>query len=189
MFAQAANPSASFADTHKMFSNPRTPDKLIELTLTLEQLSVTHEIDQTIVRSIQDEYMRTRYEEIPVKIPIKAGWKSGTKITFEKHGDQTALLGSGNVVFVINEAKHPFYKRKGDNLHCKVEINLHQALNGGEFRFKDLISGTSKRCTFDRLPTSQAETVITGHGMPLLKNPTQRGNLIVKFIINFTAGK
>lgn len=52
---------------------------------------------------------------------MKAGWKDGTKITFEREGDE---LGPGamaaDVVFTIKTKPHDRFTREGDDLHYEV---------------------------------------------------------------------
>lgn len=51
------------------------------------------------------------------EIKIKAGWKDGTKITFEREGDE---LGPGSVpadvVFTVKAKPHDRFSREGDDL-------------------------------------------------------------------------
>jgi DnaJ family protein B protein 4 len=55
------------------------------------------------------------------EIQVKAGWKDGTKITFEGEGDE---LGPGSipadVVFVVKAKPHDRFTREGDDLHYEV---------------------------------------------------------------------
>lgn len=185
MFSQAAaNPSSSMAD-HKMFDNPRTPDRIIDLPLSLEELCYSHQIQYKLVRTCQNEYGQITEEIVTIEIPIKAGWKAGTKITFEKMGNSTFLLGPGNVIFVVSQKEHFYFKRKGDDLVIRIKLSYLQAVNGGEFKFKDILNGTLHKCTFQPLLSSKSTTLINGYGMPLVKNPQHRGDLIVKFTIYF----
>jgi hypothetical protein len=49
-------------------------------------------------------------------IDIKPGWKAGTKITFKDEN-------IGTVIFVIEEKKHPIFKRIDSDLRYKYKIN------------------------------------------------------------------
>ena len=56
------------------------------------------------------------------EITIKAGWKDGTKITFEREGDQTPGVVPADVVFVIKTKPHDRFTREGDDLHYEVSV-------------------------------------------------------------------
>lgn len=61
------------------------------------------------------------------EIKIKAGWKDGTKITFEREGDETGP-GSvpADVVFTIKAKPHDRFTREGDDLVYEVGcLRLH----------------------------------------------------------------
>lgn len=52
----------------------------------------------------------TRIEDKVLTINIKPGWKSGTKITFPKEGDQHPGRVPADIVFVIKDKHHPKFK-------------------------------------------------------------------------------
>lgn len=54
------------------------------------------------------------------EIAIKAGWKDGTKITFEREGDELQGQIPADVVFTIKTKPHDRFRREGDDLHHEV---------------------------------------------------------------------
>lgn len=52
----------------------------------------------------------SRVEDKVLTINIKPGWKSGTKITFPKEGDQHPGRVPADIVFVIKDKPHPKFK-------------------------------------------------------------------------------
>ena len=56
------------------------------------------------------------------EIVLRAGWKDGTKITFEREGDQSSnpAIIPADVVFVIKTKPHDRFVREGDNLIHEV---------------------------------------------------------------------
>lgn len=49
----------------------------------------------------------TKQEKI-LEINVKPGWKSGTKITFEKEGDEMdPSVEPADLVFILEEKPHP----------------------------------------------------------------------------------
>ena len=54
------------------------------------------------------------------EITVKAGWKDGTKITFEREGDHSAGVVPADVSFVVKTKPHDRFTRVGDDLHYEV---------------------------------------------------------------------
>ncbi|GAV61179.1 hypothetical protein CFOL_v3_04707, partial [Cephalotus follicularis] len=65
-----------------------------------------------------------------LKIKLKPGWKKGTKITFEGKGDERPGYLPADIIFLIEEKRHPLFKRRGDDLEIAAEIPLVKALTG-----------------------------------------------------------
>ena len=65
-----------------------------------------------------------RKEEKVLTINVKPGWKSGTKITFQREGDQAPNKIPADIVFIIRDKPHPHFKREGSDLKhtCKVTL-------------------------------------------------------------------
>jgi len=168
---------------HKMFGQARMPDRCVDLELTLEQLCHAHTVRCTIQRRVEDEWQRSTTHEVPVEIPVKAGWRAGTKVTFEAHGDETFLRAAGNVVFVVKELPHGVYRRRGADLRMRATISLEQALSGGSVEFIDIVSGARRRTSFGPLASSTETLRVPKYGMPVLNSDNERGELIVKFRI------
>lgn len=57
--------------------------------------------------------------------------EEGQKVTFTGEGDQAPGIIPGDIVIVIEEKPHPFFKRTGQDLYCEVKIDLVTALCGG----------------------------------------------------------
>ena len=51
-----------------------------------------------------------------MKIEVKPGWRKGTKITFEGVGDEKPGYLPADIVFLIDEKKHPLFRREGNDL-------------------------------------------------------------------------
>lgn len=61
---------------------------------------------------------------------VQKGWKKGTKIRFEKEGDQGYGIIPADIIFELHEKPHPRFKRDGDNLHYTVDVSLLESLTG-----------------------------------------------------------
>jgi DnaJ family protein A protein 2 len=64
--------------------------------------------------------------------------QDGQKITFTGEGDQAPGIVAGDIIIVIEEKPHPFFKRKQEDLFCTATIELSTALCGGHFHIKHL---------------------------------------------------
>ena len=67
-----------------------------------------------------------RKEEKVLTINVKPGWKSGTKITFQREGDQAPNKIPADIVFIIRDKPHPHFKRDGADLKHIGKITLRE---------------------------------------------------------------
>ncbi|XP_061337159.1 uncharacterized protein LOC133284185 [Gastrolobium bilobum] len=124
-------------------------------------------------------------EEEILKIEVKPGWRKGTKITFEGVGDEKPGYLPADIVFLIDEKKHPLFSREGNDLEICVEIPLVDALTGCSIPIP-ILGGENMTLSFENIVIYPGyEKVIQGQGMPNPKNNGKRGDLHVKFLIDF----
>lgn len=72
-----------------------------------------------------------KQRDVSLKIP--AGVDTGIKLRVSGEGEAGDFGGPpGDLYVVINVIPHPFFKRKGNDLHCEVPISFIQAALGGE---------------------------------------------------------
>ncbi|KAI1904461.1 hypothetical protein AGOR_G00005880 [Albula goreensis] len=121
-----------------------------------------------------------------LEVHIDKGMKDGQKITFHGEGDQEPGLEPGDVIIVLDQKDHPVFQRQGDNLIMKMEIKLVEALCG----FKKTIRTLDDRVLIITSPAGQVIKhndikCVQGEGMPLHRDPYERGQLIVQFIVEF----
>ncbi|XP_073999970.1 dnaJ homolog subfamily B member 1-like isoform X2 [Rhodnius prolixus] len=130
-----------------------------------------------------DGYFRT--EDKVLTINVKPGWKSGTKITFLREGDQSRNKIPADIVVIIRDKPHPFLKREGSDVRYTAQVTLKEALCGV---FLELPSLTERKLTLNMkndIINPQTVKRFVGEGLPLPKQPTQRGDLLVSFDIIF----
>lgn len=121
-------------------------------------------------------------EEV-LTIEIKPGWKNGTKITFpEKGHDVERGVIPADVIFIIDEKPHSFFKRDGDDLVVTQNISLAGALTG-HTALMTTLDGRNLRVSIDSIIGPTHEEVVKGEGMPIQKEQGKKGNLILKFNI------
>jgi DnaJ family protein B protein 4 len=117
-------------------------------------------------------------------IDVKPGWKAGTKVTFENEGDEYPGIIPADLIFVLEEKPHPYFVRDGNDLIYTANINLLQALTGVKLTIPTL-DGRNLTVKIRDVITPEYTHIIPGEGMPISKNPSQKGNLIIKFKIAF----
>ncbi|QCD76458.1 DnaJ-like protein subfamily B member 4 [Vigna unguiculata] len=166
-------------------SRRKPPDVETKLHCTLEDLCFGCKKKIRITRDvIKDPGVIVQQEEV-LKIEVKPGWRKGTKITFEGVGDEKPGFLPADVIFVIEEKKHPLYTRDSDDLELCVEIPLVDALTGCSIPIP-LLGGENKALAFENTIIYHGyEKVIKGQGMPNAKKNGSRGDLRVKFLIDF----
>ncbi|KAM8960337.1 dnaJ homolog subfamily A member 4-like isoform 1-T1 [Pelodytes ibericus] len=121
-----------------------------------------------------------------LEVHIKKGMKDGQKIVFHGEGDQEPGLEPGDVVIVLDQRDHEVFQRQDDNLIMKLEIHLVEALCG----FQKTINTMDGRILL--IKSSPGDVIKHGHvkcvqneGMPLQRDPFEKGLLIIQFVVNF----
>ena len=118
-------------------------------------------------------------------IDIKPGWKAGTKITFPKEGDQKPGIIPADIVFVIGDKPHQYFKRDpNNNLLYSAKVSLRDALVGCFVQIPT-IDGRVLSVQVNEVIQPGTQKRIPGEGLPLPKNPNQRADMIVSFDIEF----
>lgn len=116
-----------------------------------------------------------------LEIPVKPGWKAGTKVTFEKEGDELPGVIPADIIFEIEEKPHDRFRRDGKDLHYTSKIDLNTAYTGGKVNVRHL-DGRNVTATFGKLKSSGETVTIIGEGMP---SKTGKGDLVVHFDVLF----
>lgn len=114
---------------------------------------------------------------------MRPGWKAGTKITFTEKGDEKPGIIPADIVFVVEEKPHARFRRDGNNLTHTARLTLADALCGTVLRLQTLDDRTIELPLAGVTPQSMKRVV--GEGMPIAKTPGTRGDLYVKFEIEF----
>lgn len=124
-------------------------------------------------------------EEI-LTIEIQPGWKKGTKITFPEKGNEQPNVIAADIVFIIDEKPHSIFTREGNDLVVtqKISVAEGEALKSYTFQLVTL-DGRGLTISIDNGIDPNYEEVVVGEGMPISKNPSQRGNLRIKFNVTF----
>ncbi|HEB65852.1 MAG TPA: J domain-containing protein [Chloroflexi bacterium] len=137
--------------------------------------------EQPVTISLAEAYQGTTRSfdvdgrRLEVKIP--AGARTGTKVRVP--GAIRDASGQTHDLYLrVEVADDPRFKRKGHNLHTTVPVDLYTAVLGGEVTVPTpagslvltIPPGTQPGQTFR----------LRGRGMPHLKDPSRRGDLLAK---------
>lgn len=155
-----------------------------KLLCSLEELYKGSSRKMKISRSIADASGKSMPIEEIVTIDVKPGWKKGTKITFPEKGNEQLGVTPADLVFVIDEKPHELFKRDGNDLIMTKKVSLVEALTGCSFSLGTL-DGRTLNVNVSEVIYPGYEKVVPKEGMPVAKEPGRRGNLRIKFDINF----
>ena len=117
-------------------------------------------------------------------IDVKPGWKEGTKIKFAREGDELSPNVFQDIEFVLKEKPHEYFKREGNDLVVCITIPLIQALTGYK-KTITLLNGKKISISNNFLPSPRHVERLPGRGMPDQKNPDIKGDLLLKFDVQF----
>jgi DnaJ-class molecular chaperone len=97
-----------------------------DLYVTLEEIAKGTTKKMKISRRVLQPDGATKKEDKVLTINIKPGWKAGTKITFQKEGDQGTHKIPADIVFIIRDKPHQHFKREGSDLRYSAKVSLRQ---------------------------------------------------------------
>lgn len=121
-----------------------------------------------------------------LEVHIDKGMKDGQKITFHGEGDQEPGLEPGDIIIVLDQKDHPVFQRQDNNLIMRMNIKLVEALCG----FRKTIQTLDNRTLV--ISSQPGEVIkhndvkcVMNEGMPLYKEPYERGQLTIQFQVEF----
>ncbi|XP_020238956.1 dnaJ homolog subfamily B member 4 [Cajanus cajan] len=156
-----------------------------KLVCTLEELYRGCKRKLRISRTVPHEFGKLKTVEEVLKIDIKPGWKKGTKITFPGKGNQQAEnTAPDDLIFVVDEKPHAFFKRDGNDLVVTQKILLLEALVGKTLNMTTL-DGRELTIEVTKVVKHGYVLVVPNEGMPISKEPGKKGNLRIKFDVMF----
>lgn len=170
--------------SNKPFQQQQKPEQLHHtLSIPLESIYSGTVKKVRITKKILDASGQHLSISKDLEINVKPGWKDGTKITFEKEGDEVQPGVAQDVVFEIKAKPHDKFTRDNDDLIFTHDVDLVDAIEG---------SFTFTLTTLDNRELQVIETnfspnrvkIMSGEGMPNNKKRT-RGDLRIKYNIIF----
>ncbi|CAK7207683.1 Molecular chaperone (DnaJ super) [Sporothrix eucalyptigena] len=153
------------------------------LPVSLEEMFNGTTKRMKIKRKMYDDNGKRTTTDTVLEVPIKAGLKKGSKIRFKGVGDQEEG-GQQDLCFIVEEKKHALFTRDGDDIIANVDLDLKEALTGWK-RTVSTIDG--KQINLDKSGPTQpgSSDSYPSLGMPISKQPGQRGKFIIKYNVKF----
>ena len=121
-----------------------------------------------------------------LEVHVDKGMKDEQKITFRGEGDQQPDVETGDVIIVLQQKAHDLFQRTGNDLFLPLTISLTEALCGFVYNLKHLDGRhIILRSKPGEVLTPGSVKGIKGEGMPIYRNPFEKGNLYIKFNVEF----
>lgn len=113
-----------------------------------------------------------------LELRIPAGVRSGSRVRMRGEGMPGPGGGApGDLFLVVEVAEDPRFERRGDDLHARLPLTLTTAVLGGEAQVETLDGPVTM--TIPAGTQNGRRFRLSGKGMPKLKDPKQRGDLLV----------
>ncbi|VDP14254.1 unnamed protein product [Soboliphyme baturini] len=128
---------------------------------------------------------KMRTEDKLLTVTVKPGWKAGTKVTFPREGDHNENRVPADIVFIIKDKPHPYFRRDGADIYYTAKISLKDALCGVSLKIPTLEPSVTVPMNIFEVIKPKAVKRIPGQGLPMPKQANKRGDLLVTFDIRF----
>lgn len=141
--------------------------------------NIEHPVEITLEEAFSGTQRVLSMDNRRIEVKIPPGVRTGSKVRVAGEGYPGAAGGSaGDLFLVVQVAPHPLFERKDDDLLTETTVNLTTAVLGGEATVATL---TGKATLNIPAGTQPGQLIrLRGQGMPHLREPSQRGNLLVK---------
>ena len=139
-----------------------------------------HPVEITLEEAFQGTQRVLSIDNRRIEVKIPAGVRTGSRVRVAGEGGP-GMNGApaGDLSLAVQAEAHTAgIQRDGDDLQCEVPVNLYTAILGGEMAVTTLTGKASLRIPAG---TQSGQTFrLRGQGMPHLRDPQKRGNLLVK---------
>jgi DnaJ homolog subfamily B member 4 len=126
-------------------------------------------------------------EKKKFKIPIKKGWKEGTRITYRNCGNEDDKTLPGDIIFIIKEETEDNWIRINNDLKHTIQLSYYDASHGIDYKIKH-VSGHLIPFEITPLKSSKDVIILKNLGMPI-KDTDIYGNLIIDFDIQINSNR
>ncbi|XP_073051825.1 uncharacterized protein [Primulina eburnea] len=174
----------NYSDGNVVNMLKKPPPVESKLPCSLEDLYTGSTRKMKISRQVVQANGRLVQETEILTIDIKPGWKKGTKITFQDKGNEQLNQHPADLVFVIDEKPHEIFRRDGNDLLMNYNVTLAEAIGGLTVEAKTL-DNRGLLIPVNEIISPGYEVLVSGEGMPIAKEPGNRGDLKIRFDIKF----
>jgi curved DNA-binding protein len=149
---------------------------------------IEHALQVTLDEAFHGTTRQLQWEDgrvITAKIP--RGVKSGSRVRLSGQG-QPGQAGSsaGDLYLIIEMLPHPTFDRDGDDLRVKLPVPLYTVVLGGKVEVSSL--DRNVKLTIPAETANGKQFRLRGLGMPKLRQPDQRGDLLVTIDVQLPKG-
>jgi curved DNA-binding protein len=141
--------------------------------------------EQPVTITLQEAYegatrlLETGGRRVQVKIP--AGAKTGTKVRVSGGAPD-----GSDLYLKVETQNDPRFEREGYDLYAPVSVDVYTALLGGEVEVPTMTGKVKLTIPAGTQPEQKIR--IAGRGMPQLRNPQLKGDLIVQVKVRVPKG-
>jgi DnaJ family protein A protein 2 len=120
------------------------------------------------------------------EVPVDKGMQDGQKITFRGESNAEPSAETGDLIVVLQQSEDDVFTRNHDDLFMSHTLNITEALCG----FKLVVQHLDGRSLVvaqkpGEILAPGSIRAVPNEGMPIYKNPYEKGNLYIKFDIKF----
>ncbi len=123
-------------------------------------------------------------ETVKLKINIEKGMQENEKIILYEESHKEPNVKPGDVIVVLKQKTHKLFHRSKNDLLHNMSINFIEALCGFQKTLQTLDNRTLLVQSSYTLKQDEL-SYIKNEGMPSKENPSLKGNLILKFDIEY----
>ena len=160
--------------------NKKNPPVIHDLYLTLENVLNGCNRRAKIHRKLFNKEQPVEDKIVTIKIP--KGTKAGHEFVFRECGDEMPGTIASDVIFRIADQKHRLFKRQDANIEYNVTITEKEAFEENIITIPTL-EKLDIPFTLNKYIKDGSTWVIGNRGLPFAKDPTKRGNLVIKFTV------
>ncbi|KAJ2710110.1 DnaJ-like protein xdj1 [Coemansia spiralis] len=125
-------------------------------------------------------------EKDAVEVSIEPGMADGQRITLYGKGDQRPGHEPQDLVFVLHQEPHSEFRRVGDDLSARAQVDLSEALCGFSRVLLTHVDGRQIVVSHRSGVLRPGDVLcVQGEGMPVEKRPRRRGDLFIVLDIVF----
>lgn len=137
---------------------------------------VEYDVDISLYEAFTGTRRTLQFEDgRKIEASIPPGVKTGSKIRL------SGQAGGADLYLMVKVLPDPVFKRRGDDLHMDVKVDLYTAILGGELGVNTMTKPI--RMIIPEGSDSGKVIRLKGLGMPKLKKPSESGDLYVRLLV------